>query len=277
MEREKITDRAHGIDVSHYQEEFVLDKTWGQIDFAIAKVGEGYNTPYSSKDLGDPTDFYRIWNEGVAKVPIRGVYFYQRSGYSWEMQARMVLEFLERLDIKPHMIWCDLEKGNNNIDKTILADTLRILDLWSSVAPQYTSGFYANKDIIQNYIIPMGSKYMGLEWIERMKAYPLWYAQYYFTGRSPDKQPLTLSTWGDWDLWQYTDKGDRFEYRDGTKMRHYGSPDLNVYNGSVQEMKNWLKISDKPDVPIEIPDRSKIKRIDVVFNDDTKDSFYGTE
>ena len=127
MEREHITDRAHGIDVSHHQGQFLFNNTWGQIDFAIAKIGEGYNSPYSTRGLGDPADFLRLWDYGCSEAEIRGVYFYQRSGYSWESQANFVLEAIRNLFNKPHMIWCDVEKTRNVIDKTILADTLPLI------------------------------------------------------------------------------------------------------------------------------------------------------
>ena len=249
MIREHITDRAHGIDVSHYQEDYVYAKTWGQVDFAIAKIGEGYNSPYSAKTLGDPSDFLRIWETGVAQVGIRGVYFYQRSGYSWERQAVNVLEAVEKLPVKPHSLWCDVEKGNNVVDKTMIADMKRIMDYWKTNALQYTTGLYANKDILQNYILPLGEKKYGKQWIEELKTYPLWYAQYFFTGKSPNKQPLTLPAWSNWDLWQYSDKGDDRKIIDDTYWRHYGSPDLNVYNGSVEEMKQWLKIGSETPPP----------------------------
>ena len=240
MTRETITDRAHGIDVSHHQEEFVSWKTWGQIDFAIAKVGQGYNTPYSKGILGDPTDFYRLWNDGVSQVDIRGLYLYQIGGYSWITQAEKVLNFAYKLNIKPHMLWCDLEKIGNTIDATMLADTLRILDHWRDEGI-YTVGLYTNKDVLQNYIQPIGLKHFGQEWLDRLYAYPLWYAQYWWQP-SPNKQPATPYFHSNWNIWQYTDRGDSFEMRDGVRMRHYGSPDLNVYNGSVEEMIAWLKI-----------------------------------
>lgn len=246
MQREHITDRAHGIDISHYQETYFFDKTWGQVDFAIAKIGEGYNSPYSASALGDFKDFDAIWNEGVAKLDIRGVYFYQRSGnYGWEMQATGVLEAIEKLSVKPQMIWCDVEKGNNVINKTMLADTLRIMNYWKQNSP-YTIGLYANQDVLQNYVIPIGLKYYGAAWVAELKAFPFWLAQYYLTGRSPDKQPKTPTAWSNWDLWQYTDNGDSRKIVDSTYWRHYGSPDLNVYNGSVAEMKTWLKIGTTP-------------------------------
>lgn len=250
-DREYITDRAHGIDVSHWQETYIYAKTWGQVDFAIAKIGEGYNTPYSSTNLGDWTDFNKIWIGGCDQVAIRGVYFYQRSGYSWEQQATEVLEAVAKMAIKPHMIWCDIEKGNNVVDKTMLADSLRIMDYWKANSP-YLIGSYANKDIWQAYIHDIGLRYYGQEWVDRFVAYPKFYAQYWNVP-DPNKEPsLAACLNGAWDVWQYTDKGDSDEYRDGTRWRHYGSPDLDVFNGTVAEMRAWLRITDEPP-PDDIP------------------------
>jgi GH25 family lysozyme M1 (1,4-beta-N-acetylmuramidase) len=259
-EREKITDRAHGIDVSHYQEQYIYAETWGQVDFAIAKIGEGYNSPYSRGTLGDFSDFNKIWLEGVAQVPIRGVYFYQRSGYSWERQADNLLEAVERLDVKPHMLWNDAERGNNVINKEYLADMLRIMDHWKVNAPQYTTGLYANKDMLQNYIKPIGVQNYGRQYLDRVLAYPLFYAQYYFTGKSPNKQPLMPTFKSNWDIWQYNDSGDSFKIVDGKRWRHYGSPDLDVYNGTVDEMKAWLKIGSTPPPPPPVPVDEREKR-----------------
>lgn len=250
--REHITDRAHGIDVSHHQGEFILEKTWGQIDFAIAKFGEGYNSPYNEPYTFEAnySDFLPLWDDGCARVPIRGIYFYQRSGYSWQKQAELLLERVERLNAKPHMIWCDVEDGHNVIDKSFLADTLRIMDYWRDNT-KYTIGLYTNKSTLQYKVLPIGKAAYGPGWLEQMKQYPLWYAQYWFQW-SPDKQPGTLTEWSNWDLWQYTDSGaDKFETRDGVRMRRYGTPDVNVYNGSVAEMRTWLKIPDDlPNSPI---------------------------
>ena len=269
-EREHITDRAHGIDVSHWQDKYIYAKTWGQVDFAIAKLGEGYNTPYSSTSLGDWTDFNAIWDEGCAKVGIRGVYFYQRSGYSWERQATGILESINKMSVKPHMIWCDIEKGNNIIDKTMLADSLRIMDYWKANSP-YLVGSYANKDIWQAYIYDIGLRYYGQAWVDRFVAYPKFYAQYWDVP-SPDKQPsLAACLNGKWDIWQYTDKGDSDEFRDGTLWRRYGSPDLDVFNGTVAEMREWLGITDEPPVeppPPEIPPTGENMNYKITVNAD---------
>ena len=163
--REKITERAHGIDVSHWQGSFVFAETTGQIDFAVAKIGEGYNTPYNrNADPADFSEFGPLWEYGCARVPIRGVYFYQRSGYSWKKQADMVLEAIEKLhSAKPHFIACDIEKIRNTVDKSFLADSLRIMDYWKDAGKIVVN--YTNKDVLQNYIQPLGLKYYGQEWL----------------------------------------------------------------------------------------------------------------
>jgi len=259
MEREKITTRAHGIDISAYQifrgytkeqdRGFDLERTWGQIDFGIVKLGEGYNTPYKtregSKD-GD-RDFRLLW-DGVSELDIRGVYFYQRSGYSWQQQADMVLEYLQALDVKPHILSLDVEKINNVLDKSFFADTHRILNYWKKNSP-YTVIQYSGNDIINNYLVPIGTRYYGKAWVDEVMAFPQWQAQYWWR-YSPDKNPDPYKGYPNWDIWQYTEGGDSFGTGDRKSWRHYGSPDLNVYNGTVEEMKQWLKITDKPAEPV---------------------------
>ena len=247
--RETVTAKAHGIDVSHWQGEYIRAKTWGQVDFAIAKIGEGYNSPYSEHSLGDFTDFNKIWVGGVDQAEIRGVYFYQRSGYSWQQQADNVLAAIDKLTTKPHMLWLDIEKGNNVIDKTMLADSLRIMDYWKANCP-YLVGSYANKDIWQAYIHDIGLKAYGQEWFDRFLAYPKFYAQYW-NEYSPDKAPSLPSFMPTYDIYQYTQYGDSFGYVDGSLWRRYGSPDLDVFNGTMSDMRVWLGLTTEP--PVEPP------------------------
>jgi len=262
VEREVITKRAHGIDISMHQifrgatkaqdRGYRPETTWGQTDWAIAKVGEGFNTPYKTLQGGNDgdRDFRLLW-DGVSQIPIRGVYFYQRSGYSWQRQADLVLEYLRTLNVQPHMLWLDLEKINNTINKEMLADAGRILDYWKANS-KMTVGLYANPDVVNNYLVPLGTKYYGKAWVDGVMSYPQWLAQYYLFQRSPDKQPLTYKNYPLWRIWQYTDNGDSY---DANRNRHYGSPDLNVYNGTVEEMKAWLGITNDvviPDPPVEI-------------------------
>jgi len=223
------------------------NRTWGQTDFAIAKIGEGYNAPYRTIEGahdGD-RDFQLIW-QGVAQIPIRGVYFYQRSGYSWQRQAEGVLNYIISAKLDLHMLWLDVEKINNVIDKSMLADMRRILDYWQANVPAgITVGLYANPDVVNNYIVPLGTKNYGKDWVDAVMAYPQWIAQYWWV-KSPDKQPAIYKQYPHWHVWQYSDTGDSQEIRDHVTWRHYGSPDLNVFNGSVADMRTWLKIGETP-------------------------------
>ena len=269
MSREVITARAHGIDVSHHQDTYVYAKTWGQVDFAIAKIGQGYNSPYQIKydeTHTNFTDFNKIWLGGVDQVKRRGVYFYQMSGYSWQQQADLVLEAIEKLATKPQMLWLDLEKIGNTVDATMLADSKRILDYWKINAPSYLTkiGLYDNKDICQYYLETIGVQQYGQQWLDEMYAYPQWFAQYWNVP-DPNKEPALSPKLKRWDIWQYTQYGDSNEYRDGTLWRHYGSPDLNVFNGTPAEMDVWLGIEgDEPPPdppPIIIPPQESTMQV----------------
>lgn len=228
MTRETITTRAHGIDISPWQDGYIFDKTWGQVDFAIQKMTEG---------LWWDTNYGKRWDLGTSQVGIRGMYHYQRSGISWKAQANNILEMVSRVTPKLNIIALDVEKINNVLDKTYFSDSQRILE-YLSINSDRRIVLYINPDVF-NVAYSLMLKNYGIESTNWLFDYPMWLAQYYWTGRSPDKQPLTPKLRGDWDMWQYTDSGDSTKYVDGSLWRHYGSPDLNVFNGTVDQMKAW--------------------------------------
>lgn len=233
MIREVITSRAHGIDISRWQETYIFDKTWGQVDFAIQKMTEG---------LWKDDKYQNLWDMGTAKVGIRGMYHYQRSGVSWKAQADNILEMVNKITPRIHIIALDVEKINNVLNNTYFSDSKRILE-YLSVNSDRKIILYINPDVF-NIAHPLMLRNYGEEGIDWLYDYPMWLAQYYWTGRGPDRQPLTPKLRVDWDLWQYTDSGDIKKIIDGTTHRHYGSPDLNVFNGTVEQMMEWAGISD---------------------------------
>lgn len=224
MAREVITTRAHGIDVSRWQETYVYAQTWGQVDFAIQKMTEG--TWWDDK-------WGNLWDQGTSQVPIRGMYHYQRSGTSWKAQADNILEMVARVTPKLHIIALDVEKINNILDKTYFSDSKRILE-YLSVNSDRKIILYINPDIF-NIAHPLMLKNFGQEGVKWLLDYPMWLAQYWWVP-DPNKQPATPKLRGDWDLWQYTDKGDT---KNAQGQRHYGSPDLNVFNGTADQMRAW--------------------------------------
>ncbi len=76
-----------------------------------------------------------------------------------------------------------------------------------------------------------------------LKDYPLWVAAY-TNGGSPDLP----SGWNLWSFWQYTDQG-------AVPGVNNGAPgvDLNRFNGSFQDMYNWMKKIGQPTQPPTIP------------------------
>lgn len=247
MNREILTTRAHGIDCSHYQEKYDYNKTWGQVDFAIQKMGEG---AYIESDIR----FHALWDGGTSQVAVRGLYFYQRLSVDWKKQADNILRAAARADTFGgiHIIALDTEEINNSnrwggIDTNLFVDARNILQYVKEQAKQKVV-WYTNTNCLIKAQTQMTKRFgkLGASWIND---YPLWFAQYYWTRRSPDRQPLVPKIHPNWSIWQYTDRGDSTKLMpvegtgNMTTWRHYGSPDLNVYNGTLEEMKTWVGIN----------------------------------
>lgn len=241
MVREHITNRAHGLDISPWQETYDYSKTFGQVDFAIQKMTEG--TWWDSS-------YGKLWDLGTSQVSIRGMYHYQRSGVSWKAQADNILNMINRVSPKIHIVALDIEKINNILDATYFADSGRILNYLSQNCDRKVI-MYVNTDVFNT----MYPKYFGLHdgW---MFDYDMWLAQYWNI-TSPDKNPSLPSGRKDWKIWQYTDSGDSYDFIDGVKMRRYGSPDLNVFNGTVEEMMVWAGIQGSNEIPPTLPNPEK--------------------
>lgn len=227
--------RAIGPDLSHWKDYYDPEGAPNQADFAITKATEG--TTYVDPAL-DP-----IWN-GVKKLPIRGLFHYQRSGMSWKAQADHFLHYAARYDA--HILALDVEKINNTTDARFFQDSFRMIKyLQEQAAPIKTIKvmLYTNKDIFQNYLFPVWKRDFGREGEELALTVPFWYAQYW-TLWSPDKEPSMPTQRSTWDIWQITARADPAEWGAGSL-----SLDLNVYNGSAVTMRAWLGIDEAQPEP----------------------------
>lgn len=218
-----ITTRAHLIDtyVDEYprgwQNKLIVPRYEdlpGQIDGVIVQI---YQRGYW-------TDFPAVWEPLASPAPARGVYVYQVND-SWERQA---VGALERLPPDCQSIWLDIEKGGNTLDRTFIADSGRILDLWRAERPHLLIGYYANSDVYMNYILrTIAKNYPGMRW---HLDYPLWVAQWPWATwlRTPFNNPsLPAGMRGDWTLFQYSDV---------ISKAAFGSTDGDVFNGTVEAM-----------------------------------------
>ena len=217
--------RANGIDLSFWQQSYTPKKP---IDFIIQRVTTGM----------DVDGAYDQIKEDIQDVPVKGAYHYLRSAYGWEEQADLFLEWVDDYGF----LVCDFETYNNVMTRTFSEAAGKFCAKVKSESGKKTL-LYTNSPTYQGYMLQQGSTWMS-EW-------PLWIAQYPYLGWNerlaeiplrPDIwNPRTPAGRSDWSFWQYSAKG---------KGKDWGveswDVDLNVYDGTVAELHNWLALTPEP-------------------------------
>jgi len=217
------TNRAHGIDISKYDKFFKPETATTQLDFVIQRIGYGVRKDEAFDTLVD----------GVMRVPIRGGYHYLSSGVDWKRQADL---FLEHTANKPyHFFACDFEGAFNTMSSEFAYSAWRWITYVANVSKKKTV-LYTNPSNYTSYIIP-SSRIYGINW----ESIDFWVAQYNFTP-NPNAQPAIPKGRQSWHVWQYTDKGDGTKYG----VARPTACDLNVFNGTKEQMAEWLKIDNHP-------------------------------
>jgi lysozyme len=212
--------RATGIDISRYQGKFTYQNNH---DFIIVKATEGttWVDPEFENNLPE-----------VQKVPIRGAYHYFRTEYDPIAQAEHFYNTTK--DKGFHFLCVDYEGYNNVLNQEGLTNLgMCFAELESLVNPVF---LYTSPYIYRDNILAYDNIWIYV---------PLWMAHY----NGQDPQTGAPQTWGnDWKMWQYSADGNG-------KGAEYGvqsaDVDLNVYNGTVEEMKEWLGLGGEP--PVEPP------------------------
>ena len=201
-----INYKVHGIDVSHHQGEIdwravkSTEKQEHPIRFVFMKATEGGDY----KDRRFDENFRRAGEVGL----VRGVYHFYNPNTDPIRQADFFISQvrLKRGDLAPVL---DIERKPRN-KAQLQADLKKFLDrleLHYGVKPIiYTSYKYK-------------TRYLD---VPEFDAYPFWIAHYYVN---------MLSYSGAWHFWQHTDYG----IVPGIE----GNVDLNVFNGSMEELKAY--------------------------------------
>lgn len=215
----QITDRAHGIDISKYDQWFTPGSATGQLDFVIQRTGYGTVTDER---------FFQL-QPGVLEMQIRGGYHYLSSAVPWQDQADLMLELVGDTH---HFLAVDYEKYYNNLNRAF-ADacyqTLQYLKkyFWGKVL------LYTNPDVYENFLKIYG------DWPDNEE---LWLGQYWWFP-SPNKNPGLPAGRSEWTFWQYTDKGNGPLYG----VARPTACDLDVFNGTVDDLRAWVGI--QPTLP----------------------------
>ncbi|AMD85669.1 lysozyme [Capnocytophaga haemolytica] len=206
------SDKILGIDLSHYQDkgEIIWDSLHIKVNehkyplqFAVFRATMGND--------GSDKNFTYFWKEAKQHTLIRGAYHYYRPDEDPELQARSYLKNaqLEKGDLPPIL---DVEKlPKKKSTEAFLAD----IQKWLDIVEQK----YKRKPIIYTYI-SFYEDYLS----QKFKKYPFWVANY-----NNVEVPTTIFKW---QMWQFTENG----ISPGAKVKI----DLNIYNGSYEEMEAIL-------------------------------------
>ncbi len=239
------TTRALGIDtdVSQYNTDrngYPLTPKFESLtgrkpDFVIVKLSEGI--------FVDPK-FKFVYEPLAAPAAVRGLYHYQRSGVSWQLQADNVLK---NTPTDCNVIALDIEKIGNVLDAKFFADSSRILR-YIQANSKCKVIYYTGQDVYVNYMLPVMSKWypQDLWFLE----FPLWVASwpYLKAMRSPNNNPsLPRNMRGDWKFLQWTDAGDQPPYIG------VGSPDVDVFNGPPSDLLAWVGAQQPAPIPDPVP------------------------
>lgn len=210
--------RSHGIDISKYQVSFSPPMIPpNPIDFCIQRTGYG---------LRQDERYEELW-DGVKQIPIRGAYHYFSSAVGWEHQANFFMETQAKHDY--HFLALDIEVYYNKKSEGFWWGAKRFIDKVAKDTGKKVL-VYTNPNVYKTWLLPYG------DW---MKDYPLWIAQYWLA-YSPEKNPgMYRMKRTDWKFYQYTDKAKGASY--GVRS---GGIDLNVFNGTAEQLLDWVGISD---------------------------------
>lgn len=199
---------VRGIDISHYQAtiewEHLRNASMNNdpVRFVIIKATEG--TSLMDENFND--NFYQAKRNDF----IRGAYHFFVPGVDAKQQARFFMRqvHLEPGDLPPVL---DVEKMGNLTPQQLRRDVKTWLDMVEAryhVKPIIYTGYKFKMDYLNDSIF---------------HPYPYWIAHYYVE---------KLAYKGPWIMWQHTDCGRVSGIR--------GQVDCNIFNGSVQDLMEFL-------------------------------------
>ncbi len=215
--------RAHGLEISFWDNSFDPTVNPDDIDFIVVQATNGLRKDRKFDEFLTP----------IQSVPMRGAYHFFQLDQPWKEQADLFLSVVK--DKGFHFFVLDLEVNPKDGSTTFLSDA----EQWLKYVDQQTDG---------RVLLQVGSYYLTSfgadgDW---MKEWPLSIMQYPFEPNR-DGTPFLPQGFSEWKIWQYTDKGNNAEFGIGAPG---SSTYLALYNGTPQEMSDWLEIK-----PFSIYDR----------------------
>lgn len=214
--------RARGIDYSHWQ---IMNpaaiKPGFEVDFAIQRYSYGANQDRRLKEN-------RVY---TLTVPMRGSYHYYYEAVKLQTQIDLYIKLNSENPVDFHVL--DVERGYNTLTPQTPGKIREFYTALTSTFPTTPVVLYTNRDVYVGVFTASGAT-----WHHQI---PLWYA-YYWEPPIPTGNPVIPGRGQGWQFWQYGICGKYGSTEDG---RNYGCGsrelDLNVYNGTAEELHYWLK------------------------------------
>lgn len=210
---------VRGIDISHYQDEIDWERVRNAnlnndpVSFVIIKATEGQNI----FDDCFNDNFHCARENDI----IRGAYHYFVPSVDPKVQARFYLRQVHLLpgDLPPVLDVEDIGKLSKQELQSKVRVWLDIVEAEYGVKPILYTGYKFRVDYLDDPVFDQ---------------YPFWIAHYYVN---------ELTYQGPWTIWQHTDCG----HVDGIR----GYVDVNIFNGSVQDLHHLCLQEDDPVSPAE--------------------------
>ena len=232
-------ERAKGIDISHYQEKYTPRP---HHDFVIAKAVEITTENNKYKQHHDTV-------RGSGKV--LGAYGYLRAGYDWRPQADALLEIAVAKN-EADFLATDFEKRGNYPSRKFAEDNLDYNTYLSDQSGKRVLE-YSSPSVIQEWMFQY-----GVYWVRDYD--DLWIAQWPYYGWNdrmlevpfPDKgwNPRLPAGCTRWRFWQYSADGNSRGSLEGVSSRDV---DIDVFNGTVEELWDWCNLKPEPPPPTPEP------------------------
>lgn len=221
-----------------------------KVNFVIQKLS------YAGWDTGKlVTDSKKEANSSVVlSFSINGAYHYVGDKASWKSQADY---FIDLMDGKYDFWAWDVEKRGNTYSESFVQGVIPAIR-YIYAQTKKPGLLYLNPDIWGTWYNYAGIQDNIVELITASDIkIGLWVA-YYKDIRKPDENPEywkvnsgTTNMPREWIFWQYDDKGM------GNKGKEFGvqsySLDLNVFNGTLAQLTEWVKPLEVTPPPVEPP------------------------